>query len=292
MQNLNQIKRRAETLSSLGDIVGAMKTMSQAYASGFERSAKAVDSYLKNVELGIRACLESIEIPHAAEPPFSPSPERPRAVVIAIGSDAGLVGRFNKSLAAHAAAWLGERSIPVESADGIICGRALRAKWPALRGAFFNMPRTLGRVAQVAGSIIEKMASGGVFSNGGKAFVFFNRREGGAFQSEGRQILPIDARLFRRIGRIPWPTRNRPMTAGDPREALPLLVRQFVFVSIYKALSASLAAEHRTRAIQMSRADDNIKEHLDELAREYQTRRQEEITAELLDITSGFNAAG
>jgi F-type H+-transporting ATPase subunit gamma len=50
----------------------------------------------------------------------------------------------------------------------------------------------------------------------------------------------------------------------------------------------SLASENASRLSSMQAAEKNIQERLDELTTKYQHQRQESITAELLDIVSGF----
>lgn len=53
MQSISQMKRRIGVLYSLGEIVGAMKSMSSGLAGGWDKSARALEAYLRNVELGI-----------------------------------------------------------------------------------------------------------------------------------------------------------------------------------------------------------------------------------------------
>ena len=49
----------------------------------------------------------------------------------------------------------------------------------------------------------------------------------------------------------------------------------------------SVASEHAARTIAMQTASDNAKDILDELTLEYNKGRQQQITAELLDIVGG-----
>jgi F-type H+-transporting ATPase subunit gamma len=65
------------------------------------------------------------------------------------------------------------------------------------------------------------------------------------------------------------------------------LMRQRLFVEVFRALANSLAAEHFTRMLTLGAAEGNIEGHLDAIRLEYQTRRQTEITDELIDIVVG-----
>jgi F-type H+-transporting ATPase subunit gamma len=75
------------------------------------------------------------------------------------------------------------------------------------------------------------------------------------------------------------------------REALfSSLVREYLFVSLYRAFAESLASENASRLASMQAAEKNIEERLRELSAQYHQQRQMSITSELLDIVSGFEA--
>jgi F-type H+-transporting ATPase subunit gamma len=68
------------------------------------------------------------------------------------------------------------------------------------------------------------------------------------------------------------------------------LVRQHLFVTLYRAVAESLASENASRLAAMRGAERNIGERIAELGSLYQQQRQTMITEELLDIASGFEA--
>ena len=75
------------------------------------------------------------------------------------------------------------------------------------------------------------------------------------------------------------------------REALfSALLRQHLFVTIYRALARSLASEHAMRLASMQSAETNIRDHLEEMNGTYRRMRQDSITLELLDATAGYEA--
>ncbi|HPL64363.1 MAG TPA: F0F1 ATP synthase subunit gamma [Syntrophales bacterium] len=67
-----------------------------------------------------------------------------------------------------------------------------------------------------------------------------------------------------------------------------LLVRQYIFVNLYRALVESLASENASRMASMQGAEKNIEDRKEELAGELRRVRQDAITGELLDIVSGY----
>jgi len=68
------------------------------------------------------------------------------------------------------------------------------------------------------------------------------------------------------------------------------LIREYLFVSIFRACAESLASENASRLAAMQRADKNIDELLDDLTGRFQRLRQSTIDEELFDVTSGFEA--
>lgn len=77
----------------------------------------------------------------------------------------------------------------------------------------------------------------------------------------------------------------------SPGEATLLaLVREYLFVSLFRACAQSMASENASRLAAMQRAEKNIDELLDELHQGYNRLRQGSIDEELFDVIAGFEA--
>ena len=68
------------------------------------------------------------------------------------------------------------------------------------------------------------------------------------------------------------------------------LIKEYLMIAVSSALTYSLAAEHHTRMINMQNAEKNIDERLEAFNQEYQQKRQDSITEELIDVVSGSEA--
>jgi F-type H+-transporting ATPase subunit gamma len=77
---------------------------------------------------------------------------------------------------------------------------------------------------------------------------------------------------------------------GDGTGALRALIREYVFVSLFRACAESLASENASRLAAMERADRNIDELLEKLQGTFHRVRQSSIDEELFDVLSGFEA--
>ena len=77
---------------------------------------------------------------------------------------------------------------------------------------------------------------------------------------------------------------------GDGTSTLRALIREYLFVSLFRACAESLASENASRLASMQRADKNIDELLEDLNRTFHRLRQSGIDEELFDVVSGFEA--
>jgi F-type H+-transporting ATPase subunit gamma len=71
------------------------------------------------------------------------------------------------------------------------------------------------------------------------------------------------------------------------KQVLESLLPKVLLLKIYTVLMDSYAAEQAARTVAMQLASDNADELLEQLTLEYNKRRQQAITSELLDIVGG-----
>lgn len=298
MQTLEGLKHRIKTTSSLRDIVSSMKTLSAVSVGQYEKSTKALQQYSESIELALQAILKNKSVPN---PPKEKLKQKIIAVVL--GSDQGLVGKFNKSIANFAFDFFKSNNLKKEDITLIVGGRSLSSKILSLGwdiNTLFTMPSSVKSMITVAKKIVLKFYEVSVEQHHGdkefsfnnhnlKVYIFYNGKdEHSGLKQNVVQLLPIDVEFLKKIQERPWPTKNLPMyNAGSRRSLFSYFIRQLLFVDVYKAVSQSLAAEHFTRMVSMQNAEKNIDEHLENMNLEYQQRRQTEITNELLDVVIG-----
>jgi len=68
------------------------------------------------------------------------------------------------------------------------------------------------------------------------------------------------------------------------------LIREYLFISLFRACAESLASENASRLAAMERADRNIEDLLDHLHGRFHRQRQGSIDEELFDVTAGYEA--
>jgi len=88
----------------------------------------------------------------------------------------------------------------------------------------------------------------------------------------------------------PWPTHLLTEVVGDRSETLRALIREYLFISLFRACAESLASENASRLAAMQRADKNIDELLETLHSNFHRMRQSGIDEELFDVIAGYEA--
>jgi F-type H+-transporting ATPase subunit gamma len=122
-------------------------------------------------------------------------------------------------------------------------------------------------------------------------WIFYNRPLPGArYEPVGQRLLPLDERWRKGLVAVRWPTRILPEVMGTGDGTLRALVRDYLFISLFRACAESLASENASRLAAMQRADKNIGELLESLHSSFHQLRQDAIDEELFDVISGFEA--
>ncbi|MHC4249696.1 MAG: F0F1 ATP synthase subunit gamma [Planctomycetota bacterium] len=86
--------------------------------------------------------------------------------------------------------------------------------------------------------------------------------------------------------------RTQPHLALSRLELLRELVNEYTFITLFRAMTESLAGEHGMRLQSMEAAKGNIDDALEELQLQSRIQRQNEITSELLDVVSAAEGLG
>jgi F-type H+-transporting ATPase subunit gamma len=125
----------------------------------------------------------------------------------------------------------------------------------------------------------------------GEFYIYNNRqKKGTGYEPVSLRLLPLDYKWEQDFKNQKWPTNKLPQVVGGIKSSLFALIKEYLFVSIYKACAESLASENTSRLEAMQRAEKNIDDIENELNNKYHLLRQNSIDEELFDVVSGFEA--
>jgi F-type H+-transporting ATPase subunit gamma len=281
------LSRKIGSAGDLQSVVRTMKAMAASSIGQYEKSVSAVGVYYHAIELGLGACFRA----HPPPPAGSEREATTNTAAVVFGSDQGLVGQFNDVIADFAieslAAMPGK---PVVWAVGERVQARLTDVGLTLAGVF-PVPNSVKAITPLIGQILVEHETHRGRSEVTDLHLFYNRPGTGPVYAPVQQrLLPLDDEWCRQLAQLPWPTKLPPEIMGTGTETLRALIREYLFVSIFRACAESLASENASRLSAMERADKNIDDLLETLRGTYHKLRQSAIDEELFDVISGYEA--
>ena len=284
------LRRKIGGAGDLQSVVRTMKAVAASSIGQYEKSVAALADYYRTVELGLGVCFrESGPAPLIAERKRQTVAGAIGAVVF--GSDQGLVGQFNDVVADYAVKTLAALPAKPEvwAVGERVQARLADAGLPLM--GLFTVPNSVKAITPLVGQILVESETRHSQGEVTELHLFYNRPTSGAvYAPVSQRLLPLDENWRRKLAELPWPTKNLPEVMGGGTATLRALIREYLFVSLFRACAESLASENASRLAAMQRADKNIDESLEDLNRTFHRLRQSGIDEELFDVISGFEA--
>jgi F-type H+-transporting ATPase subunit gamma len=266
-----------------------MKAMAASSIGQYENAVRSLDDYYRTVRLGLAACFRENKL--LSVWPTVKQQKQTAIAAIVFGSDQGLVGQFNDVMVEHVVNTLGK--LPGKKivwAVGVrIQSRFADTQLQTVTG--FSLPNSIKAIAPLVGQILIELESQRQQGLIEQVYLFHNHpMSGSVYAPEGQQLLPLDDKWLRNLAEIPWPTANLPQVMNSRELTLRALVREYLFVTLFRACAESLASENASRLAAMQRAEKNIDELQEDLNRTFHRLRQSSIDEELFDVIAGFEA--
>ena len=272
---LESLRRKLDGAAKLGSVVRAMKALAASSIGQYEAALRALGDYQRSVEIGLHTCLPANPIP-------ARSPAAAAAIgAIVFGSDQGLVGRFNEVIADYVLGRLA--AIPgrkqIWGVGDRVCEHLAAAGLP-LAGRY-SLPGSVDGISALVEQLQLESETSHAKGECEQVFVFNNCPQSAAlYEPMSLKLLPLE------------------ITAATPRESFrevlgtsdatrSALVREYLFICLYKACAESLASENGSRLVAMRSAQKNIAALSEATTRTYHRLRQSSIDEDLFDVMSG-----
>lgn len=290
-ESVHQLNRQIHSASDLHTVVGAMKALAASNMGRYVECVEALGEYNHAVELGLSVCFRrklNLGIP---DPTISNGRRMQRQVIV-FGSDQGLVGQFNEKVAElvleKVKAWNDSRT-QIWTVGSRVQERLEQAGLNTER--LFSTPNSVKAITPLMGEILIATQMASPDPDRQELHLFYNHPTNGPlYETTHFKLLPLDHEWIRRIQSIPWPTRNLPEVVGSGDQSMKSFIKEYLFISLFRACAESLASENASRLSGMQRAEKNIDEILTHLKSRYNQIRQSQIDEELFDVISGFEA--
>ncbi len=272
-ERLAEVSGRIETIRQLGTVVNAMRGIAGARAQAARTQLEAVERYTSTITTAIGTLLAATAMP---EPVRAQQPAQ-----LLFCAEQGFAGAFSEHVLDHAEPGaalflLGTRGLMFAAERG------LKPVWSqALPAASAGVPR-LAR--QVAAELYARIAAEGIDRIDA---VYQSWRQGRGLEVVRRRLLPLDPADFPAIAR-----RNPPLLNLPPGALLASLTADYVHALLCQAALHSFMAENEARMATMAAAHRHIDQQLQGLELTRRIVRQDEITAEIIELAAGQAANG
>jgi F-type H+-transporting ATPase subunit gamma len=213
---------------------------------------------------------------------------------VVFGSDLGMCGQFNEQIATHALEEMKKLGCePPDRACIVVGARATGYLEDGQQKVDKELavPSSMSGITMTVQEINAILSDWWMSKKINQLYLFYNSHASGSqYHPHTVRLLPLDLEWLQDIKMRKWPTKVLPTFTMEWDKLFPLMVRQYVFVSLFQATAESLASENASRLAAMQGAEKNIDDVLTELKLQFHQERQMAITDELLDIVAGFEA--
>ena len=291
METLESLRRKLDGAEDLKTVVRTMKAVSAANINQYELAVKALEDYYKTVALGFLVHFDTRKEKIFTKETEATTKKEKLICAIVFGSDQGLVGQFNDSLTAFVSRSLHNLSGKKEIwavGDRV---QLLLSDIDFTAAKLFPVPNTVDAITPLVSDMLvqsqESIEAGAL----NEIYIFFNKpKDPSGYEPVMKQLVPLDKKWKQAFVEFQWPTNKIPHIAGGVKPTLKALIREYLFVSLFKASAESLVSENSSRLSAMERANKNIEELLYDLGLKYHQERQKAINEELFDVIAGFEA--
>lgn len=261
-----ELTRRLQALRTLGDAVGAMKSLS---AHHFREARHAVEP--------ARAYREGLDRLRGWAASTLPAGDGPSGLVV-MGGELGLCGAYNAQIVEAGVA----RRAALGPGPTICVGRraaSLLGRRQVTLVATYGTPTGVRGIPALLLQLAEDLLTRYARQQLSSVEIVSGRFGGvGAVRPVSVRLLPFDVRVAT--------TTARPRYIGLDHFALSV-ARELLYVTLYDLLLDALAAEHSSRLVATEAAESWLTDRSEQLRRRLVATRREASTQEMIEIAAG-----
>jgi F-type H+-transporting ATPase subunit gamma len=276
-ERLADISARIGGIRQLGVVVNAMRGIAAARAQQARGQLAAVDSYAATVALAIGQTLELVP---AAR--FGREHESIRMALVLFCAEQGFAGAFSERVLDAVGQELTNAEVFVVGTRGhaVATERGISVDWHApMPSHSLGVPKLADRITE---ALFARVAAGEI--NRLEA-IFSEWRPGRGIHIARRRLFPLELSGFSRPASLAAPVLNM-----RPETLLIELTADYLHAQLCDTALHAFAAENQARMEAMAAAHSQVEHQLSALLATERIVRQEEITAEIIELAAGETA--
>lgn len=275
-ERLADVGARIASTRQLGAVVNAMRGIAAARAQQARAQLTAVDRYEASIARAIARALSLL-------PPGQAPVHRGRLALVLFCAEQGFAGAFSQRVLEAAGPDLASSSLFVVGTRGAaaLAERHIKPSWS---GAMPSHSPGIPKLAStIATALFRDLAAGHIDR---LEAIFCRWRPGQGTEATRRVLFPLDTAAFSAPRNAVAPLLNLP-----PADLLQALTADYLHAELCHAALHGFAAENEARMEAMAAAHTQTERQLAKLQATQRRVRQEEITAEIIELAAGEAAS-
>ena len=267
MTRRRDLEQHRHSLAEIRDIMNSMKTLAYMETRKLDRFLDAQCAVVQSIENAAADLLSFY-------PETLPEAKETTAVYLLIGTERGFCGDFNHALLRYLESAL--QAHPMDRPMLIVLGRKLVTllEGDARMVASINGASVVEEITPLLNQVVSELMTikekYGVLS----VYCLFHRGED---RIAMKKLLPPFQGFLHNPPRFPHP----PLLNQSARAFLAELLEHYLFAALHEMVYTSLMAENHERVTHLEGAVKHLDDESDELARQCNALRQEEIIEEI-----------
>jgi len=283
--SIRDLRTRIKSVGSIKQITRAMEMVAATKLRRFQTRAVTSRPYAQEIVHMLERLAGSMGERMAEHPLFRRGGEEKPTGVVLVSSDRGLCGAYNSNLLRLLEPWLAERD--EQQVEFYVFGRK-GYQYLSKRGLKIGrllvdppLEKVDYRAAARGVRVLTEAFLSGKYKDVVIVYTAFDSPS--RFVPKWTKLVPIE---------LSGPAAEVGDVLLEPsvEDLLERLVPRYLEARLFNALLESIASEYAMRRISMKNATDAGTEMQDILRKQYNRKRQESITKELLDIVGGAEA--
>ena len=277
-ERLADIVARIDNVKQLDAVTTAMRGIAAARAQQSKALLAGIGAYAEAISRAIGQALS-----FTAAAPAGPGDRPSGRALILFCAEQGFAGGLSDRILDAAGPDIAGAHVMIigTRGAGIATDRGIVPNWTT------TMASQIGAVPSIANRVADALYQLIAEKTIAEAEVLFARIDAEWKINLARtRLFPLDLERFRQ----PQPAVP-PLTTLVPEALIERLAAEYVFAVLCEAAMDAFAAENQARMEAMSSATSNIERRLGELKQRENRVRQEEVTAEIIELACGADAA-
>jgi F-type H+-transporting ATPase subunit gamma len=291
MASLKDIRARIESTKNTQQITKAMKMVSAAKLRRAQNNIVNMRPYAKTLIKVIADIAVTQRIHH---PLLTPRQNPKKVLVVVLSSDRGLCAGFNANINKFVDQYYKANVGKFEKLDFFFIGKKAAEFFQRRKLSIVDVMIKLDRDIshQMAAKVADRLMTHYLEGDYDEIRLVYNEFHSAISQVVvSETLLPVDLSkqtFDKQEGAVGFAVDM--IFEPSPEKIIDELLQKHFSVQVYRCMSESVAAEHGARMSAMESATNNAKGMINSLTLTYNKLRQEKITTELIEITTGAEA--